>query len=84
MMLESGDREPGGGVAGGEDLDARILAIALPALGALAIDPLLGVVRLPTPENRCSCKFLVRKFLVPLACSLRLPSPHSADCRVIS
>lgn len=55
MMLESGDREPGGGVAGGEDLDARILAIALPALGALAIDPLLGVVdtfwvgRIPDP-----------------------------------
>jgi len=48
-MLGSGDGD--GGEEGGEDLDSRILAIALPALGALAIDPLLGVVCLPTPEN---------------------------------
>ena len=49
MMRGSGDGDGAG--KGDEDLDARILAIALPALGALAIDPLLGVVCLSPPEK---------------------------------
>ena len=70
LLCVSGDGEGGEAVdADAEDLNARIFAIALPALGALAIDPLLGVVSPACPS------------LHPSPCAADRPAPPAPTPR---